>query len=336
MEHLLSIEAMYPQNMVKYIDHAVTLKTRRGQHEEFPLEGQVWALLFSKSSTRTRVSFEVGIHQLGGQPLALNTGSGTGMQMGRGETIHDTAKVLSRFVHGIVIRTFGQDQVDGLAEHGSVPVVNALTDLYHPCQGLADLQTIREHLGTTKGKKLVYLGAGNNVAHTLMLAGPRAGMDVVIGCPDSLRPNQSVLERARADASKWGTRVAVETDAEVAVKGPKGQLEIPFLTEFLEVGHQDSGVIVTLCTGQGAVNVMVDRDQAPMHDGHQPDDGMGGQQHCPFAASVQPAVPPLVLADLPLPAWQLAFGAIAFALKTGIIARLAAPPPPSSGPPATV
>ena len=98
----------------------------------------------------------------------------------------------------------------------------------------------------------------------------------------------------------------------------------------------DSGVIVTLCTGQGAVNVMVDRDQAPMHNGHQPDDGMGGQQHCPFAASVQPAVPPLVLADLPLPAWQLAFGAIAFALKTGIIARLAAPPPPSSGPPATV
>ena len=152
-------------------------------------------MIFAKQSTRTRISFEVGLHQLGAQPLALSTSGGTGMQMGRGETVEDTAKVLSRFVHAIVIRTFGQDQVDGLAEHGTIPVVNALTDLYHPCQALADLLTLREHLGTTKGKKLVYVGAGNNVAHSLMLAGPRSGMDVVVSCPDSLRPNAGVLAR---------------------------------------------------------------------------------------------------------------------------------------------
>jgi ornithine carbamoyltransferase len=121
-------------------------------------------------------------------------------------------------VHGIVIRTFGQDQVDGLAEHGSIPVVNALTDMFHPCQALADLLTIREHLGSTEGKKLVYVGAANNVSNSLMLAGPRSGMDVVVCCPDSLRPNARVLDRARSDAQAAGTRVAVETNPIEAVK----------------------------------------------------------------------------------------------------------------------
>ncbi len=183
------------------------------------LAGKSIAMIFAKQSTRTRISFEVGIHQLGGQALALSTGGGTGMQMGRGETTHDTAKVLSRFVHGIVIRTFAQSQVEGLAEHGSVPVINALTDLYHPCQGLADLQTIREHFGDTRGRRLVYVGAGNNVAHSLMLAGPRAGMDVVVACPTELPPNAHVLLQAQADAAEYGTKVGVETDVERAVEG---------------------------------------------------------------------------------------------------------------------
>jgi ornithine carbamoyltransferase len=182
------------------------------------LAGKSIAMIFAKQSTRTRISFEVGIHQLGGQALVLSTGGGTGMQMGRGETIHDTAQVLSRYVDAIVIRTFAQEEVEGLAEHGTVPVINALTDLYHPCQALADLQTIAERFGDTRGKKLVYVGAGNNVAHSLMLAGPRAGMDVVVSCPHTLPPRATVLDRARADASEAGTRVAVETDLRRAVK----------------------------------------------------------------------------------------------------------------------
>lgn len=232
--HLRSLLDLDADETARLLDLADAVKAEPAKYAT-ALAGKSVAMIFAKQSTRTRISFEVGIHQLGGQALALSSGGGTGMQMGRGETVHDTAKVLSRFIHAIVIRTFGQDQVDGLAEHGSVPVINALTDLYHPCQGLADLQTIREQLGTTKGKKLVYLGAGNNVAHTLMLAGPRAGMDVVVGCPDSLRPNQAVLEKARADASKWGTRVAVETDVETAVKGA----DVVYTDTWVSMGEED-------------------------------------------------------------------------------------------------
>ena len=204
VSHLLDLAARVKKEPDRYRDR---------------LRGKSIAMIFSKQSTRTRISFEVGIHQLGGQALALSTGGGTGMQMGRGETIHDTAKVLSRYVHGIVIRTFGQDEVDGLAEHGSVPIVNALTDMFHPCQALADLLTIREHLGTTAGKKLVYVGAGNNVAHSLMLAGPRSGMDVTVASPAPLRPKPQVLERARADAAAAGTKVEISSDAMAAVRG---------------------------------------------------------------------------------------------------------------------
>ena len=143
MEHLLSIEAMYPQNMVKYIDHAVTLKTRRGKHEEFPLEGQVWALLFSKSSTRTRVSFEVGIRELGGSPLFLSSND---IQLGRGEPIKDTARVLGRLVHGAIIRTFAQSDVEEFADYSGIPTINALTDDEHP---LPDPRRSPHHPGET-------------------------------------------------------------------------------------------------------------------------------------------------------------------------------------------
>jgi ornithine carbamoyltransferase len=216
--HLRSLLDLDADETSRLLDLAASVKAEPGKYRT-ALDGKSIAMIFAKQSTRTRISFEVGISQLGAKPLALSTSGGTGMQMGRGETVQDTAKVLSRFVDAIVIRTYGQDQVEILAQHGSIPVINALTDLYHPCQALADLLTIREHLGTTRGKRLVYLGAGNNVAHSLMLAGPRAGMDVVVGCPDSLRPDPKVLERARADANKYGTRVAVETDVQAAVKG---------------------------------------------------------------------------------------------------------------------
>ena len=197
MEHLLSIEAMYPQNMVKYIDRAVTLKTRRGQHEEFPLEGQVWALLFSKSSTRTRVSFEVGIRELGGSPLFLSSND---IQLGRGEPIKDTARVLGRLVHGAIIRTFAQSDVEEFADYSGIPTINALTDDEHPCQILADLLTIREKLDGWDGRKIAFVGdGGNNMARSWCWAAKHLGFSLTIGSPDACKPPVDFL--GRLDAS---------------------------------------------------------------------------------------------------------------------------------------
>ena len=183
------------------------------------LDHQSIAMVFSKPSTRTRVSFEVGIRQLGGHAMFLSAGSATGLQLNRGETNHDTAKVLSRYVDAIVIRTFAQKQVDELAEHGSIPVVNALTDAYHPCQALADALTMKEHFGDLKGKKMVYVGPGNNVTSSLMLAGPRCGFDVVSASPADLPPYADALARAQQDADAAGTRIVVEPDPIKAVQG---------------------------------------------------------------------------------------------------------------------
>lgn len=216
--HLRSLLDLSPVETMRVVELAAQIKADPSLAAG-SLAGKSIAMIFAKQSTRTRISFEVGIHQLGAQALALSSGGGTGMQMGRGESIHDTAKVLSRYIDAIVIRTYGQAQVDGLAEHGSVPVINALTDLYHPCQGLADLLTIHEHCGGTKGKKLVWVGAGNNVAHTLLLAGPRAGMDVVCCVPESLPPNSFVVERARRDAAAAGTTIELSSDPVAAVAG---------------------------------------------------------------------------------------------------------------------
>ncbi|MEM6995949.1 MAG: ornithine carbamoyltransferase [Myxococcota bacterium] len=232
--HLRSLLDLSASETGRLIDLAADVKATPAKYAA-NLSGKSIAMIFSKQSTRTRISFEVGIHQLGGQPLFLTTSGGSGMQMGRGETIHDTAKVLSRFVHGIVIRTFGQDEVDGLAEHGSVPVVNALTDAYHPCQALADALTIREKLGETNGKKLVYVGAGNNVAHSLMLLGPRTGMNIVVNCPDSLRPDADVLARAQADGKAAGTTVEVITSPQEAVAGA----DVLYTDTWVSMGQDD-------------------------------------------------------------------------------------------------
>ena len=217
-QHLTSLLDLSPEQTQRIVDLATEVKANPADFAG-ALAGRSIAMIFAKQSTRTRISFEVGIHQLGAQALALSSGGGTGMQMGRGESIHDTAKVLSRYIDAIVIRTYGQAQVDGLAEHGSVPVINALTDDYHPCQALADLLTIREKQGTTKAKRLVWVGAGNNVAHSLMLAGPRAGMDVVCCCPRELPPNAFILDQARADAAAAGTKVELSSDPEKDVIG---------------------------------------------------------------------------------------------------------------------
>lgn len=182
------------------------------------LEGRAVALIFEQPSTRTRVSFEVGIARLGGHPVVL---AGRDMQLGRGETIEDTAKVLSRFVDAIVIRTVDHGKVVALAEHADVPVINALTHDHHPCQGLADVMTIRERFGDVAGVRAAYVGDGNNCCHSLMVAGAHLGMEVVAGCPDGYLPDPDVVARADAIAQGNGGAVRVVTDPREAVDGAR-------------------------------------------------------------------------------------------------------------------
>ncbi len=190
------------------LDRACDMKARPDDYRSM-LAGRVLAMIFQKSSTRTRVSFEAGMVQLGGSAIFL---SARDIQMGRGEPISDTGQVLSRFCDAIMIRTFGHDEVLTLAKSSRVPVVNGLDDLVHPCQALADLMTMREAKGSVKGQQLVFVGDGNNVAHSLMLAGALAGTHVRVVCPKSYQPDASILEQARALAKKTGSRIEVTSD----------------------------------------------------------------------------------------------------------------------------
>ncbi|HZO14603.1 MAG TPA: ornithine carbamoyltransferase [Polyangiaceae bacterium] len=216
--HLRSLLDINADEMRRILDLATRVKQNPDAYRD-KLRGKVLALIFSKPSTRTRVSFETGVVQLGAHPMFLSTGGATGLQLNRGESPHDTAKVMSRYVDGIVIRTFAQSEVEELAEHGSVPVINALTDKFHPCQALADVMTMRERFGDERGLKLAFVGPGNNVTHSLLNAGPRAGFDVVCACPPGLLPHADVLERARADAERAGTSVSVDSNPTRAVAG---------------------------------------------------------------------------------------------------------------------
>ena len=193
IRHLLTGREFDRPALEQLIETTAKLKAGRGKPgQPRPLEGKSIGMIFSKSSTRTRVSFEVGIHELGGQPIYLDESK---TQMGRGETIADTARVLSRFLHGIVIRTFRQSDVEGLAQYGSIPIVNALTDDYHPCQAFADLFTIWERKGRLEGLKMAYLGDGaSNMANSLMMACKVAGMTFSIGAPEEFRPRQAIMD----------------------------------------------------------------------------------------------------------------------------------------------
>lgn len=215
--HLRSLLDIQANEFERVLALSAQLKREPAQFHQ-ALAHRSIGMIFSKPSTRTRVSFEVGIGQLGAKAMFLVAGGHAGLQVGRGESHHDTAKVLSRYLDALVVRTFEQAHVDALAEHGSIPVINALTDAYHPCQAFADVLTMREHLGDLAGKKLVFVGPGNNVTHSLMLAGPRAGFDVVCACPESLPPEASVVAMAQEQASAAGTRVTVEHDIRSAVE----------------------------------------------------------------------------------------------------------------------
>ena len=215
IRHLLTGREFDRAALEKLIETTASLKAGRGKaNQPRPLEGKSIGMIFAKSSTRTRVSFEVGIHELGGQPIYLDESK---TQMGRGETIADTARVLSRFLHGIVIRTFRQSDVEGLAQYGSIPIVNALTDDYHPCQAFADLFTIWERKGKLEGLKMAYLGDGaSNMANSLMMACKLAGMTFTIGAPEEFRPRQAIMDEDLGPGKvEWTTDpVAAMKDAD--------------------------------------------------------------------------------------------------------------------------
>ncbi len=214
---LLCIHDLSTEEVLLILDVAKKLKKmqKMGVPHEF-CKGKTLAMMFSKASTRTRVSFETGFHQLGGHAIYL---SDRDSQIGRGEPIRDTARVLSRMVDGIMIRTFSNDSVIELAEYASIPVINGLTDLLHPCQALTDLLTIEEQLGSLKGRKLVYVGDGNNMAHSLMYACAKVGMDMVCASPKGYQPDPMVLKQAREDAVQTDCNISVEEDIVKAVQG---------------------------------------------------------------------------------------------------------------------
>ena len=210
MNHLLSIEALTAADIRQILDLAAQMKATRGRHEAHPLRHQCWALIFSKSSTRTRVSFEVGIRELGGDVMFL---SATDIQLGRGEPIKDTARVMGRMLHGAVIRTFAQSDVEDFASYSGIPTINALTDDEHPCQILADLQTIREKLGAIEGKVVAFIGDGAcNVPRSWMWAAARLGLQLRIAAPVAFQPDPALVARA-------GPNVKIFDDAERAATG---------------------------------------------------------------------------------------------------------------------
>lgn len=217
---LLSLDDLSPDDINRVLDVAARVKTwPRGREHPRPLVGRTLALVFEKPSTRTRVSFETAMTHLGGHPMFLSSGE---LQLARGETVADTARTLSRYVDAIAIRSFSHRTVAELDSWSSVPVINALSDLYHPCQALADFLTMREHCGELAGLTLAYLGDGNNnVTHSLLLGGALLGMDVRLGTPPALAPDPGVLERAREAAAANGGRVRVEPDPVTAVRGAR-------------------------------------------------------------------------------------------------------------------
>jgi ornithine carbamoyltransferase len=194
MKHLLSIETLAQADMETILADTVNLKKQRGRHAKLPLAGQTWAMLFSKSSTRTRVSFEVGIRELGGQVIFLPSNE---IQLGRGEPIKDTARVMGRMVHGVVFRTFAQSDVEEFAHYARIPTINALTDQEHPCQILADIFTFQEKRGSIQDKVVTFIGDGaGNIATSLMFAASKAGFELRIAAPKVFQPAADLVKRA--------------------------------------------------------------------------------------------------------------------------------------------
>ena len=232
MKHLLKLMDLSTEEIIDILNLADQLKYEQKHGIPHPLlKGQTLGMIFQKSSTRTRVSFETGMYQLGGQALFL---SSRDLQIGRGEPVQDTARVLSRYLSGIMIRTFEQKEVEDLAEYGSIPIINGLTDDCHPCQVLADLQTVREYKNKLDGLKFCYIGDGNNMANSLTVGALKVGMSVSLGCPEGYYPDQTIIDFAKQYPGKFqivNDPVQAAADADVlytdvwASMGQEGEAE---------------------------------------------------------------------------------------------------------------
>ncbi|MFO0707519.1 MAG: ornithine carbamoyltransferase [Nitrospira sp.] len=229
---LLDVAAMPSAQIEELLRLATALKAKQRRGTPHPLlKGKTLGLLFQKPSTRTRVSFEAGMNQLGGHAIVLPMGE---IQLSRGESVADTARVLSRYLDGIVIRTYDHSVVQEWAQEATMPVINGLTDLSHPCQALSDLMTIQEKKGRFKGVKLAYVGDGNNVANSLIEAAAKVGMRIALGCPAGYQPDQQVLDRARVDAARTGGEIEVGVDPQVAVK----EADVVYTDVWISMGRE--------------------------------------------------------------------------------------------------
>jgi ornithine carbamoyltransferase len=228
---LLGMADLGSTEVLELIDLAIALKT----HQVNPQTRQTLGLLFTKSSTRTRVSFTAAMYQLGGQVIDLNPNS---TQIGRGEPLMDTARVLDRYLDILAIRTFAQQDLEVYAQYAQMPIINALTDVEHPCQVLADLQTIKEKFGDFSGLKLTYCGDGNNMAHSLLLGGALVGMNVAIAAPANFAPDPAIVAQAQQIALQTNANITITTDPETAVRGA----QIIYTDVWASMGQEDEAV----------------------------------------------------------------------------------------------
>ncbi len=232
MQHLLKLIDLSKDEIIGLLDLADQLKYEtKNNIQHHHLKGKSLGMIFQKSSTRTRVSFEVGMYQLGGQALFL---SNRDLQIGRGEPVEDTARVLSRYLDGIMIRTFEQQEVEDLAKYGSIPVINGLTDMWHPCQVLADLMTIREKKMALEGLKMCYIGDGNNMAHSLIVGGVKTGMEVTVACPEGYYPAEEVMNFVKAEQAK-GAKITITSNIVEAVK----DADVVYTDVWASMGQED-------------------------------------------------------------------------------------------------
>ncbi len=233
MKHLLSLNDLSTDEIHDLLKLSAKLKrqTKEGVQHHL-LKGKTLGMIFTKSSTRTRVSFEVGMYQLGGYSLFLSSND---IQLGRGESIFDTANVLSRYIDGIMIRTFKQSDVEDLAKYGSIPVINGLTDEMHPCQILADLLTVYEHKGKLEGLKLAYIGDGNNVAHSLLHGCAKTGMDIAIASPKGYECDSRYVDEAKEAAKSSGSNVVLTQDPVEAI----ANADVVYADTWISMGQED-------------------------------------------------------------------------------------------------
>jgi len=263
MQDLISLHDLTSEEIKNLLELGLKLKSEQKNGIPHPiLKGKTLGMIFTKSSTRTRVSFEVGMTQLGGYPLFLSSND---IQLGRGETIHDTAKVLERYLDGIMIRTFAHSDVVELAQEASIPVINALTDLLHPCQVLADLMTAYEHKGRLEGLKFAYIGDGNNMAHSIMCGCAKAGLDCAIATPAQYQCDAEVVDNAKADFKASGKQLIITQDPIEAIKNA----DIVYTDTWVSMGQESEKEEKVKVFGDYQVNSKLwahaDKDAIFMH-----------------------------------------------------------------------